>query len=214
MIGRKWPVNRNHEQTSVVHLQTPQAIVEKLAYVMANPTAVGAVRYAKDWPGLVTTPNDLGKGSWSAKRPTAYLDQQSSQWPERATLALQMPPIIQEAYCDPIAVIKTEYEEQQQKAREQLVAKGRHFMGADRVTKVSPYERATSWETLRSLDPTFAVGRGQQEARKLAIAAVKTFRRAYRTALRLWRTGNRKAVFPLGTWWMAIFHGAPVVDSG
>jgi REP element-mobilizing transposase RayT len=80
--------------------------------------------------------------------------------------------------------------------------------------KVSPYQRATSWEDIRGIDPSIAVGRGQREARKLAIAAIKTFRRAYRAALELWRNGNRSAIFPRGTWWMAVFHGAPVVDSG
>ena len=214
-IHRKWDgAFWDHEQTSVVHLQTPEAIAEKIAYVMANPTAVGAVRYAKDWPGLVTTPKDLGKGSWTAKRPTVYLDQQSSQWPEQATLTLEMPPMLVQAYDDPVAVIEREYEELQQKARDEAAANGRPFMGADRVMKVSPYERAKSWEDIRSLNPTFAVGRGQQKAKELAIKALKAFRSAYRDALKRWRSGNRMAVFPLGTWWMATFHGASVADTG
>jgi putative transposase len=214
-VLRKWEgAVWDHEQTSVVHLQSPEAIVEKLAYVMANPTAVGAVRYAKDWPGLVTTPDDLGKGCWSAKRPTAYLDQESSQWPEQATLTLQMPPMIQETYTDPVSVIRREYEEQQQRAREDLLAKGRHFMRADKVAKVSPYERATSWEDTRSLNPRFAVGRGQEKAKELAKKALKAFRSAYREALKRWRCGDRMAAFPVGTWWMATFHGAPVADTG
>jgi putative transposase len=87
-------------------------------------------------------------------------------------------------------------------------------MGADRARKVSPYQRATSWEDIRSGDPTFAVGRGQHEARKLAISAQKMFRQSYRSALKLWRTGDWFAVFPLGTWWMAIFHGARLADTG
>jgi putative transposase len=59
-VLRKWegPI-WDHEQTSVVHLLTPEAIVEKLAYVMANPTAVGAVRYAKDGRTSVKRPGQL-----------------------------------------------------------------------------------------------------------------------------------------------------------
>jgi hypothetical protein len=197
-----------------VHLQTPEAIAEKIAYVMANPTAVGAVRYARDWPGLITTPKDLGKASWTAKRPTAYLDQEGDQWPEQATFTLQMPPMIEEAFCDPIAVIEREYEELQQKAREEMVAQGRHFMGADKVTKVSPYQQATSWEDIRNLNPSFAVGRGQEAAKKLASKALKTFRSAYRSALKLWRSGERSVQFPHGTWWMATVHGAAIADTG
>jgi putative transposase len=214
-VFRKWEGSLwDSEQVSVVHLKTPEAIAEKMAYVMANPTAVGAVRYARDWPGLVVTPKDIGKGTWTAKRPEAYFDQKSEQWPEHATLTLQMPPMVQEAYCDPIAVIKREYEQVQQNARQDMAAKGRSFMGCDRVTKVSPYQRATSWEDIRGLNPTFAVGRGQEQARKLAIQALKAFRSAYRAALELWRTGKRSVRFPQGTWWMATFHGAPVADTG
>jgi hypothetical protein len=87
-------------------------------------------------------------------------------------------------------------------------------MGADKVTKVSPYQRATSWEEIRSLNLTFAVGRGQEEAKKLAIKALKTFRNAYRAALKLWRSGTRSVHFPPGTWWMTTFHGAAVADTG
>jgi putative transposase len=144
-VHRKWegPI-WNCDQVSMVHLKTPEAIAEKMAYVMANPTSVGAVRYARDWPGLVTTPRDIGKGTWTAKRPSVYFDQDSEQWPEQANLRLQMPPMIEEAFSDPIAVIKREYEELQNKTRQEMAEDGRAFMGPDRVTKVSPYQRATS----------------------------------------------------------------------
>jgi len=214
-VFRKWEGSIwDSDQTSVVHLKTPEAIAEKIAYVMANPTAVGAVRYACDWPGLVTTPKDLGKGTFTARRPSLFFDQESERWPEEVTLTLQMPPMVEEAFFDPIAVIKREYEELQRKARQEMTEKGRAFMGRDRVMKVSPYQRATAWEEIRVLNPTFAVGRGQHEARKLAIAALKAFRRAYRAALELWREGDRTAVFPQGAWWMATFHRAPVAESG
>ena len=214
-VFRKWEGTLwESEKTSVVHLQTPEAIAEKIAYVMANPTAAGAVRYARDWPGLVTTPKDLGKGTWTAKRPTLFLDQESEQWPEQATLTLTMPAIIKEAFSDPVALIKNEYEQLQQRARQELAAKGRTFMGPERVMKASPYQRAKSWEDIRGLNPTFAVGREQHDARKRAVAALKTFRQGYRDALELWRAGKRTVRFPKGTWWMATFHGSAVTESG
>ena len=214
-VLRKWEGSIwDSEQPSIVLLKTPEAIAEKIAYVMANPTAVGAVRYAADWPGLITTPRDLGKGTWTAKRPSLFFDQESKQWPDQATLTLTMPPMVEEAFSDPIAVIKQEYEELQHKARREMAEKGRAFLGPARVMKISPYQRATSWEEIRALNPTFAVDRGRHEARKLAIAALKAFRQAYRAALDLWRAGDRTVVFPQGTWAMAVFHGAPVADSG
>ena len=46
--------------SSVGRLLTPEAIGDKVAGVHANPVAAGAVRYAKDWPGLCSTVRDLG----------------------------------------------------------------------------------------------------------------------------------------------------------
>jgi putative transposase len=183
-------------------------------YLLTPDFFVNAVRDATDWPGLISNPKEIGKGTRTAKRPSKYLDQESEQWPEEATLTLQMPAILEKAYSNPLAVINNEYQELLKDARQELAAKGRHFMGPDRVKKLSPYQRATSWEDLRSLDPTFAVGRGQHEARALAIKALKTFRQTYRAALELWRKGERLVQFPAGTWWMTIFHGAPVADTG
>jgi len=54
-VLRKWEgAVWDYEKTSVVELRTPQALVEKLAYVMANPVAAGLVHHAADWPGIKT----------------------------------------------------------------------------------------------------------------------------------------------------------------
>ena len=84
--------------------------------------------------------------------------------------------------------------------------------GARGVLKTSPYERATSWEPIRSRNPTFAVGRLQKDAFFTAVAALRAFRRAYHEALAQWRRGVRSHCFPLGTWVMRTLHG--VVTAG
>ena len=87
---------------------------------------------------------------------------------------------------------------------------GRRFLGAQRASNVSPYDRATSFEVLRDRNPTFAVGRDQGAAWRRAAAAVRAFRASYRAAIERWCAGVRSAVFPEGTWWMRVFHGAGV----
>jgi putative transposase len=202
------------DKPSYVHLQTPEAVVQAIAYVMANPTECWAIKNAADWPGLISNPQDLWKGTWSATKPTKYLDRESEQWPDRVALCLQMPAMLKDGFDDPLSVIKTEYQERLKSAHQKAKKEGKSFMGLERIKKTSPYQRATSWEDLRALNPTFAVGRGQHKARELAIQAVKTFREAYRAALDLWRRGDRRAQFPAGTWWMRVFHGVPVADTG
>ncbi|MDH4283393.1 MAG: transposase, partial [Myxococcales bacterium] len=51
-VLRKWEgPTWDHERSSVVRLLTEQAMIEKLAYVAANPVKAGLVNSAKDWPG-------------------------------------------------------------------------------------------------------------------------------------------------------------------
>jgi putative transposase len=214
-VYRKWEGPLwDHDKPSVVELQTPEAVAQAIAYLMANPTECWAVKNAADWPGLISSPRDLWKGTWTATKPTKYLDQESDRWPARVTLRIQIPAILKRCFDDPLSVIKAEYQERLKSAHQNAQKEDKRFMALERIKKTSPYQRATSWEDLRALNPTFAVGRGQHEARELAIKAVKAFRQAYRAALDLWRGGDRRVQFPAGTWWMKVFHGAPVADTG
>jgi REP element-mobilizing transposase RayT len=209
-VLRKWegPV-WDHEATSVVRLLTHAAVVEKIAYVLANPVAAGLVRHAREWPGAKVNACEIGRGELRAKRPSAYLDPSNPQWPEEATLPISLPPSIEpdgaEAFRREVAA---DLNRQEAEAHAEVRRQGHRFLGAERVSEVSPHDRATSFEALRHLSPTFAVGREQGGAWRDAAAAVKAFRASYRAAIIQWRSGMRNAVFPAGTWWMKVFHGA------
>jgi putative transposase len=60
-VLRKWEgPTWDHEQASVVRLLTEQTVIEKIAYVMANPVQAGLVRRAREWPGItVSTSHEL-----------------------------------------------------------------------------------------------------------------------------------------------------------
>jgi hypothetical protein len=208
-VIRKWEgAVWDHEKTSVVELRTHQAVIEKLAYVMANPVAAGLVHNAADWPGITTRPQDLGRTTWTAARPTHYFDPMNTHWPEVATLELTMP-ALDISDDDARAAVATELSALEKEARAQVRAKGWRCLERAGLALLSPFERARSWEPLRGRNPTFAVGRGQREAFFHAVAAVRAFRQAYRTALQSWRAGIRNALFPAETWLMRCLHGAP-----
>ncbi|WP_437737537.1 transposase [Sorangium sp. So ce1335] len=213
-VLRKWegPV-WDHEATSVVRLLTRAAVVEKTAYVLANPVAAGLVPRACEWPGAKVDVDDLARGALNAARPSVYLDAANPQWPEAVTLPLALPPAIEqsgaESYRQDVAA---ELERLEAQFHADIRRKNLRFVGAKRASAISPYERATSSEALRDRNPTFAVGRQQGGAWRTAAAAVRTFRAAYRAALERWRAGMRSATFPVGTWWMRTFHGANVND--
>ncbi|WP_437932741.1 transposase [Sorangium sp. So ce291] len=213
-VLRKWegPV-WDHEATSVVKLLTQAAVVEKIAYVLANPVAAGLVLHATEWPGVKVDVGELGRGALHATRPSAYLDPENPQWLDEATLPLVLPPIIAQENADSFRdQVADELARMEAQAHAEVHGRGFGFLGAERASNVSPYERATSFEDLRERNPTFAVGREQGDAWRTAAAAVRAFRASYRAARERWCAGVRSAVFPVGTWWMRIFHGAHVND--
>jgi putative transposase len=199
------------EPTSRVQLCTSQAIVEKLAYIMANPVDAALVRRAEDWPGVTTLPHELGSKTWTVERPDFYFDPDNAQWPQAATLRLTMPrtPWLQKEVQ---RRVQEELLQLQSQARQRVRTQGRRVIGQSRVLRSSPYERATSWEPLRGLNPNVAVGRGQRPAFYQAVKVLQTFRRAYRSALEKWRQGYRNVVFPAATWQMRWLHGAQVAN--
>jgi hypothetical protein len=212
---RKWEgAMWDHERPSVVHLCTPEAIVEKLAYVMANPVAAGLVRTANEWPGVRTLPNELGHRLLTARLPRQFFDPTKGIWPLRVTFELVLP-VLPGMDAEALrAAVATELGEHEERARKSVRAKGFAFMGSARVLKASPYDRARSWEPLRSRNPHFAVGKGQREAFFEAVAVLRKFRDAYREALQRWRTGERDVHFPRGTWLMGALHSVNVAAAG
>jgi hypothetical protein len=132
--------------------------------------------------------------------------------PESIELSLTLPPTLEQAY-GPEALrdaVRVELDHQEQLARREVKRRGWRVLGAERVRRLSPYRRATSFEPLRGRNPTFAVGRGQRKMFFEAVAELRAFRRAYRQALEQWRAGLRDVVFPLGTWCMCQVHGVVV----
>lgn len=210
-VLRKWEgAIWDHERPSVVRLRTPQAVLEKLAYVMGNPVAAGLVRYAKDWPGLRTLPRDLGRVRLTARRPSCYFDAHNATWPTEAVLSLALPDLDGMSGDRVRQTVEALLRELEHRARHDVQANGWNVLGSDRCAKASPFRRARGWEPLRGRNPSFAVGRGQREAFFEAVAAARAFRIAYRQALERWRSGWREAVFPRGTWLMSRAHGALV----
>jgi putative transposase len=201
----------DHEPTSVVRLMTRASIVEKIAYTLANPVAAGLVRSAHEWPGAKVLVAEIGRAELRAKRPDVYFDASNSAWPEVATVPLTCPPEIKEEdteeFCRTVAV---ELERQEKAARAEVQRRGISFLGARRAVKVPPHERASRFEALHDINPTFAVGRRNKDALHRAAAAVRGFRLAYRNALKQWCAGVRSVVFPEGTWWMNVLHAVNV----
>jgi len=82
------------------------------------------------------------------------------------------------------------------------------------AANVSPYRCAKSWQELGKLTPHVAAGRGQEEARIAALKELVAFRNAHAAAKARWMNGDREVVFPPGTYWMRVHHGAHTAAFG
>jgi putative transposase len=209
-ILRKWDGSPwDRAQTSVVELRTREAIIEKIAYTLANPVQAGLVRHAHQWPGAKTTVGDIGEGCIQAKRPDVYFNPKNPNWVLEVKLAVSLPPSIpaeeSHAFRDDIA---TELAKLEAAAHKAIPAHA--VLGAERAAKVPPETRITTLEPIRQRNPTFAVGRGNGEAARNAARALRSFHASYRKALEAWRAGDRTVAFPAGTYAMRVFHGANI----
>jgi hypothetical protein len=212
-VIRRWegPV-WDQQEPSIVHLRTPEALVEKLAYVMANPVETGTVRRGYQWPGVVTTPKHLGRKRFVAKRPEQYLDPRNSQWPEKARLELSLPELPWKPN-DVRKLVAGEVERAEKAAIRHMAKKGWRVLGLNRLRRLSPYKRSMSFEPIRGRNPSFAVGRGRREEFFEAVLELRTFRRLYREALERWRAGVRNVVFPRGTYAMVLNHSVAAAPT-
>ena len=207
---RKWPEEVfNKDKTAEHELLSSQAMVESMAYLMANPVEAGAVRYAKDWPGAHTEPRDVGRRRVKVKRPDYYFDPNNPRWPEYVELHLTMPASLEQDYGTELARerIAERLRARERRARQERKRTGRPFVGARRLLRLAFTQRASSDEVFGALNPRFAAA-GNRAAATQAIQRVRAFQTHYDRALNAWMAGRRHVRFPEGTWWMQVFHGA------
>jgi REP element-mobilizing transposase RayT len=192
---------------SAVALSAPEDIVDKTAYVLANPVAAGLVRSGRLWPGLWSAPEQLGNGSLEAARPAHFFDKKGSL-PETLTLELTVPPGFASAEAFRAQVVAALAAKEKQAARDV----GGEFLGVARVLRQKPTGRAVSQEPRRGLRPRLAAL--DKWKRIEALGRLKEFLDAYRVAWAAWRAGDDAALFPSGTYLMRVLHRAPCVGFG
>jgi REP element-mobilizing transposase RayT len=188
---------------SAVALVTPGDILDKMAYVLANPVAAGLVPTGSEWPGLWSAPERIGSCPMHVKRPKHFFRKRGPM-PESVRLELVCPPGFEseDAFRAQLAAA---VKEREQRAAQRLAAEGRSFLGAERVLAQSPTGRPVTEETRRELKPEVACR--DKWKRIEALQRLKEFRLAYRIAWRAFARGVRSTIFPHGTYLMRVNWG-------
>ena len=131
------------------------------------------------------------------------------------TQSLRVVPPLWKHARDPRARIQAAIAYKVVQAHRKVRASGRGVLGQAAVLTGSFIKRAVSFEPKRVVVPTVAAK--NPGTRKALLAIQTAFRSAYRRALDAWKSGVRDMVFPPGTWWMRVHHGAVInlrADAG
>jgi putative transposase len=191
---------------SAVALTTRDDVLEKAAYVLANPVAAGLVRRGRDWPGLWSDPALIGGHAVRARRPKRFF-RQNGYLPEQAELELAPPAGFgsPDEFRDHLSAALLVREERH-------ASEGRTFLGATRIRGQSPFARPAKGEPRRTLKPRVAAR--DKWKRIEALERLAKFVEAYREAWRAWTSGLRDVLFPAGTYALRVAHAVCCETAG
>ena len=205
-LGR-WEAFWAPNSYSAVTLVSPSDVLDKAAYVLANPVAAGLVRAGRLWPGLWSAPEWIGARTLEVRRPKHFFDEKGVL-PERASLKLTPPPgfASPEEFRDQLAAALAQREAQ----AERDAPSG--FLGVARVLAQKPTGRPAPGEPRRALNPRAAAR--DKWKRIEVLRRLVEFLRSYRSAWAARRAGRADAVFPRGTYLLRVVHCVPCAGVG
>lgn len=232
-------------------LETPEALYKAFAYVLANPVAAGCVREPAFWPGLITLPEDLGRRTYTARRPDYFFRDPAEEegaltgdesarerhrlahsGPEEVreadpmrdveTLTLALPPILPDGSSSDRRADEVRRGVVDWLGRELEVVHAERrqlgltaWLGVHLVKAQDPMrpcrERGKGGKATGTLNPRFATQSrrvGEEKAKELA-----AWLELHATARMAWSSGDRTAVFPVGTWLAPLRWGATAVPE-
>jgi REP element-mobilizing transposase RayT len=188
---------------SAVEPLEPSDVLDKIAYVLANPVAAGLVERGTDWPGLWSAPERIGTAKLIARKPKRFFDPKG-HLPETVELELAVPPgfVSGDEFRTQLASALRGLEEQH---RRKVASQGRRFLGAARVLAQDPFGRPARYEPRFGLKPRIAA---RDKWRRIeGLSRIKSFEQRYRDSRVSWCSGIRDVVFPAGTYLLRVMYG-------
>jgi REP element-mobilizing transposase RayT len=195
---------------NATRLEDAEAVLEKMAYVLANPVAAGLVRRSADWLGLWSDPRLVDGDPVVVERPDGFF-RTDGPMPAVARLCLKRPPGCEEREAFVTRILRR-LRDEEDSAATRVAGEGRSFLGVAWALAQKPSARPAPEDPRRRIRPRIATR--NLERRVAALRRLREFAQAYREAFDAWTGGVREVLFPLGTWLMRVRHAASCVACG
>ena len=183
------------DQKSPVVLYDQEALLDKIAYTIANPCRHHLVDTPEKWPGVISLVKDLAGEPKVIKKPKCFYDP-NGDVPEEVSLKYVKPPELAhmtiEEYRNEIARRVEAKCKAARKARKGRVVGGAAILSQD------PTEKAKTEKKKGDLNPRFACS--QKELRIALLLWLVEFRLAHRKARLAFEAGDTEVEFPFGTY--------------
>lgn len=194
-----------------LRLLTARAIIDKIAYTLANPVETGGVSKASKWPGLWS---GVGHSlSSNELRPAAF--SKKGRFPPSAELRISVPASLADA-GDSQGVrrrLLAALERAERRNRRRVARSDGRFLTPEECLKLRHTSRSRSPESRTDFKPAFSVLGGSASMRKRVRDDYRTFRIRYAEALSRFRAGERDVCFPSGTFQMRWVFGVVCAKS-
>ncbi len=195
------------------------AAITAIAYLGANPVAAACVEHGRDWPGLRSQPRQLARTDLEVSRPTFFMAHRDlgyrGRLPEKVELRYELPLCVAEAdrglFVHDAEVALSAAED---KARQDVRAAGKTFLGAARCRNVDHLRTAKSWEPHGpNTGPSPFLVHDEAEEKRL-LEELQLFLQAYALAYARFKAGDTTVTFPRGTYRLVRSFGAHVAPLG
>lgn len=182
---------------SAIELQGQAEVLDKVAYTLLNPVSAWLVHNPEEWPGVLSTLQNLRRGSLRVRRPRVWF---RDELPESLELSLTSPALFKhkEGYFEALQELLGSRLKALEDERER---EGRTVLGCDVVCATPVTARPRTPKQRFGRRPTFSAL--TRAAWKKVVERLRGFRSAYRSAYEKWSSGERDVEFPFGTWWLA-----------
>jgi REP-associated tyrosine transposase len=189
----------------ITRLITPQDVINKMVYILANPVKAHIVKKHSRWPGLISTIQKFTKKSSLVKKPIRLFNKNSSKLPPNVKLQFKIPNVFldKQRYIEEIT--------SNLEIRESEIIKnhkGKKFLGVKKALSIDCFSSPEGPLKKSRINPTIACC--DKELRFHEIEKLIIFRRKYRDTYKKWKNGEKTIRFPKGTFAMFYYHGVNI----